>query len=70
MTPKVIEVQPMQSMSKFRVKFEHCGGSYHSTGIYKCAPAKRITRYGSVFRALKYFHNVFTNADHLPRLSL
>ena len=68
MIPKFKDEQPMQMMSKRRLRLVHCGKSFLSPAIYRSAYAKIIVMSGSVFQALIHFHSASTNAIHLQRL--
>ena len=70
MRPKIIDIQPMQSMSECRIRFGHCGSSFISTEVHKGVSAKIIAISGSVFQSFSHFRNAYTGIVHLLRLPL
>ena len=49
--PKIIDGQPMRTISECRVRFGHFGTSFISLAMYKSALTKIITMSGSAFQA-------------------
>ena len=70
MIPKIMDNQPMRSISECRVRFGHCFRSFISTAIYKSMSAKIFEISGSVLQVSIHFRSPSTNAVYMPLLPL
>ena len=55
MKPKIIDVQPMRSISYCRVGFGHCGMFFPSHVMYRSESTKIVKISGSVFCGSSHF---------------
>ena len=68
MKHKIIDGNPMKSISECIIRFENYGRQFPSPDMYRSVLKNKVEMSGSVFRFSNYFRNASTDAVHILQL--